>query len=66
MEDKELVIQCQSGHLGVFSELYDRYIDKIYKFVYIKTSNQETAEDITSDVFYKAMNSINTFRSNEE
>lgn len=66
MEDKELVIQCQSGNLRVFSELYDRYIDKIYKFVYIKTSNQETAEDITSDVFYKAMNSINTFKSNEE
>ena len=61
MEDKELVIQCQSGNLWVFSELYDRYIDKIYKFVYIKTSNQEIAEDITSDVFYKAMNSIHSF-----
>jgi RNA polymerase sigma-70 factor (ECF subfamily) len=65
MEDKELVIQCQSGNLGVFSELYDRYIDKIYKFVYLKTSNQEIAEDITSEVFYKAMNSINSFKSQE-
>lgn len=65
MEDKELVIQCQSGNLWVFSELYDRYIDKIYKFVYIKTSNQDIAEDITSEVFYKAMNSIDSFKSQE-
>ena len=66
MEDKELVIQCQSGNLSVFWELYDRYIDRIYKFIYLKTSSREIAEDITSEVFYKAMNSIGSFRSKEE
>jgi RNA polymerase sigma-70 factor, ECF subfamily len=66
MEDKELVIQCQSGNLGVFWELYDRYIDRIYKFIYLKTSSREVAEDITSEVFYKAMNSIGSFRTTEE
>jgi len=66
MEDKDLVIQCQAGNLSMFWELYDRYIDKIYKFVYLKTSSRDTAEDITSEVFYKAMNSIQSFRSHEE
>lgn len=66
MEDKELVIQCQEWNLAVFWVLYDRYINRIYKFIYMKTSNQEIAEDITSEVFYKAMNSITTFKSNEE
>lgn len=66
MEDKELVIQCQSGNLSMFWELYDRYIDRIYKFIYIKTSSREIAEDIASEVFYKAMNSIGSFRSAEE
>ncbi|MDO8486525.1 MAG: RNA polymerase sigma factor [Candidatus Staskawiczbacteria bacterium] len=36
-----------------FSEIYDQYIDKIYKFVYFKVSSQEIAEDITSKVFLK-------------
>jgi RNA polymerase sigma-70 factor (ECF subfamily) len=66
MEDKELVIQCQEWNLGMFWELYDRYIDRIYKFIYLKTSNQEVAEDISSEVFYKAMSSISWFKSHEE
>lgn len=36
-----------------FSLIYDQYIDKIYRFVYLKVSSQEIAEDITSKVFAK-------------
>lgn len=36
-----------------FSEIYDQYIDKIYRFVYLKVSSQDTAEDITSKVFLR-------------
>ena len=34
-----------------FSQIYDQYIDKIYRFVYLKVNSQEVAEDITSKVF---------------
>ena len=36
-----------------FSNIYDQYIEKIYRFVYLKVSEQEVAEDITSKVFTK-------------
>ena len=36
-----------------FGKIYDQYIDKIYRFVYLKVSSQEMAEDITSKVFLK-------------
>ena len=36
-----------------FSSIYDQYIDKIYRFVYLKVSSDEIAEDITSKVFLK-------------
>jgi len=36
-----------------FSQIYDQYIDKIYRFVYLKVNSQEVAEDITSKVFIK-------------
>ncbi len=36
-----------------FSQIYDQYIDKIYRFVYLKVDSQETAEDVTSKVFTK-------------
>jgi len=37
-----------------FSLIYDQYIERIYRFVYLKVSLKETAEDITSKVFTKA------------
>lgn len=37
-----------------FTELYTRYVDKIYSYVYWRTSDAEVAEDITSEVFTKA------------
>jgi len=36
-----------------FSQIYDQYINKIYRFVYLKVSSQEIAEDLTSRVFLK-------------
>jgi RNA polymerase sigma-70 factor, ECF subfamily len=41
-----------------FSQIYDQYIDKIYRFVYLKVNSQETAEDITSKVFLKGWESF--------
>ena len=37
-----------------FSKIYDEYIDKIYRFVYVKVSSPEVAQDITSKVFLKS------------
>ena len=36
-----------------FSEIYDQYINKIYRFVYLKVNSQEIAEDLCSKVFLK-------------
>jgi RNA polymerase sigma-70 factor (ECF subfamily) len=43
-----------------FSEIYDQYIEKIYRFVYLKVGTQEVAQDITSHVFTKAWESYNS------
>ena len=40
-----------------FGQIYDQYIDKIYRFVYLKVSSQEVAEDITSKIFIKGWES---------
>lgn len=39
-------------------EVYDKYIEQIYKFVYFKIGNREDAEDIVSQVFIKAARSL--------
>jgi len=36
-----------------FAKIYDKHIDKIYRFIFLKTGAKEVAEDITSQVFTK-------------
>jgi RNA polymerase sigma-70 factor (ECF subfamily) len=63
--DAELVQNCQEGNLNDFSLLYERYLKKIYDFVYFKTFHKETAEDISSRVFIKALEGISAFEERE-
>lgn len=37
----------------IFSDIYDKYIDKIYRFVFLKVSSPEIAQDLTSEVFLR-------------
>ena len=37
-----------------FGEIYDAYVDPIYRFIYFKVSSAEQAEDLTSETFLKA------------
>jgi RNA polymerase sigma-70 factor (ECF subfamily) len=34
-----------------FSQIYDRYINRIYRFVFLKVNSREIAEDLTSEAF---------------
>ena len=64
MEKQELLLikKCQQGELENFSELYDNYVRRIYDFIYFKTYHNETAEDLTSQVFIKALEKIATYK----
>lgn len=62
MDDIEIMQKCLSWEIEYFWKLYDKYIDKIYKYIYLKTSSKDIAEDITSDVFLSALNKIDSFK----
>ena len=42
-----------SGKEEAFSEIYDFYVIRIFRFIYLKTSSKETAEDLASEVFLR-------------
>jgi RNA polymerase sigma-70 factor (ECF subfamily) len=37
----------------IFSGIYDQYIDKIYRFIFLKVSSQEITQDLTSETFLR-------------
>jgi len=43
-----------------FGEIYDKYIEKIYRFVFVKVSSQDIAQDICSETFLKGWESFKT------
>jgi RNA polymerase sigma-70 factor (ECF subfamily) len=54
--------KLRSGDNEAFSMLYETYVRKIYDFLYFKTFNQEIAEDITQETFFKAFKKIHSFQ----
>jgi RNA polymerase sigma-70 factor (ECF subfamily) len=43
-----------------FSKIYDQYINKIYRFVFLKVNSRDTAEDLCSETFLKAWEAFKT------
>lgn len=60
LPDQELVELAKSDQ-EAFGVLYERYVKKIYNYVYYRTGNQQDAEDLTARVFYRAMGHIENY-----
>lgn len=58
IKEKVLLAKLKSKDKQAFAEVYDLFVDKIYRFVYFKVNNQAEAEDLTSSIFLKAWNHI--------
>lgn len=62
-----LVERVQGGDADAFGELYDRYVDMVYRFVHARVRHQQRAEDITSETFVRALRGIHsiTYRGHD-
>lgn len=58
----EVVERAREGDPQAFAELYDIYVDRVYRFVLYRVSGDRSlAEDITSEVFVRALRKIKGF-----
>lgn len=48
-----LVTKCGLGDEAAFSQLYDEYADRLYKYISFKTSSEIEAENLLQEVFLK-------------
>ena len=53
-----LLQSAAQGDKRSFGILYERYLDEIYRYVFFKVSNQQTAEDITEETFIRTWKSL--------
>lgn len=56
--DAVLVIRTRQGNANAFGELYDRYFDQLYRYIYFRVSDRQEAEDLTENVFLSTLEAI--------
>lgn len=62
MQDEERLVRRAQQEPEAFAQLYEEYFDKIYRYIAIRVGNEAEAEDLTQQVFLKALKSIPSFR----
>jgi len=58
LPDERSLVERAKTDPGAFGELYDRYFHQMYRFVFSRMRDQTAAEDVTSEVFIKALKGI--------
>ncbi len=61
MDDEKALIERAKTDQEAFGELYELYVERIYNYIYYRTSNHAEAEDLTSRVFERAMKHIGRY-----
>lgn len=60
--DETALIERAKTDKEAFGELYERYVDRIYSYVYYRTGNVADAEDLTARIFFRAMQHIGSYQ----
>lgn len=61
-EERSWVDKARAGDPEACGWLYERYFDRIYRYVYLKLGDPSDAEDIAEQVFLKMIESVKGFQ----
>ena len=56
-----LVELAQRGDAEAFGLLYERYVDVVYRYIYVRVGSAHLAEDLTSETFLRALRRMDSF-----
>jgi RNA polymerase sigma-70 factor, ECF subfamily len=59
--DDRLLVEAAQKDPGCFAELYELNFARVYGYIARRVGDRDTAQDLTSDVFHKALANIHSF-----
>lgn len=59
--DERLLVEAAQKDPARFAELYEIHFERVYLFIACRVGDRDTAEDLTSDVFHKALANLKQF-----
>ena len=60
--EERLLIERAKRDANAFGMLYERYVDRIYSYVYYRVGDDQDAQELTARVFYRALAHIDNYR----
>ncbi|HYM23941.1 MAG TPA: sigma-70 family RNA polymerase sigma factor [Vicinamibacterales bacterium] len=60
-DDERRLVEAAQRDPSRFAELYDRHFDRVYGFVLGRLRSRDAAEDVTAEVFHKALAALPSF-----
>jgi RNA polymerase sigma-70 factor (ECF subfamily) len=60
--EKDVVSRAAKGESEAFAQLYEEHFDRIYRYIHLRLGNQTEAEDLTQEVFVKALEAIGSYK----
>lgn len=63
VDDDQLLQFAKNGDPDAFGEIYERHVNLIFGFLYANLDNRLDAEDLTEEVFLRALDAIPDFRN---
>ncbi|NLG40466.1 MAG: sigma-70 family RNA polymerase sigma factor [Chloroflexi bacterium] len=62
INDEVALINAARTDPEAFGQLYERYVERIYNYIYFRVGGAGDAEDLTARVFFKALRGIGGYR----
>lgn len=62
MQDEQSLVRRAQQDKEAFVELYEAYFDKIYRYIVLKIGDRTEAEDMTQQVFLKALKFLPSYK----
>jgi RNA polymerase sigma-70 factor, ECF subfamily len=60
-EAESLLVAQAKQDPAAFGVLYERYVDRIYSYIYHRVGNSQDAEDLTARTFYRALDKLDSY-----
>ncbi|UCG25168.1 MAG: sigma-70 family RNA polymerase sigma factor [Chloroflexota bacterium] len=58
VQDAQLLTRALAGDAAAFGDLYERYLDAIYHYVFYRVGGREEAEDLTEAIFLRVWQAL--------
>ena len=59
----EVISRAQGGDADVIGALYQRYRVDVFRYLYYRVGDQQTAEDLTAEVFLRMIRALERYRA---